>query len=428
MFTPGYYKMNYRGLRFRELVRMQGLLHAFKGYLITRFKRPDNGAWMPSLWGDTECRQEALSEEFRLATKPHQLDFERLGFTVCRFSKATKNLNPMLRDSGSITYLDPTRCHCGQLLFLRRYVRPGGKEVNNIVIAFTAAFEKGSLSCTNHKKTFDPPDENEVIRFAPCDANFIYQQFLQQLRKRKEAPRHFPDTESLRRWFDARQVKAFEERTRRRLFVPMTDQEVEAAKARLLSGNPETISQPPRFKFEFRFWLAFIVAIVLLQSIRRHPHGRATYVGDSTIEYQGQQFKMRKAYASYEDYKDDPDNLDTNELDRIEQVMVSATIPTSFKTRKEFIHAVFELQFPGYGLGGEAAQTDDGSTLDVESVEIPQRDKDRYVVAREFAGRLTEVDDFISGSSTNAISHVKLEKQKLHYYDGNNNLVREKQL
>lgn len=423
--------MNYRGLRFRELVRMQGWSRAFKSYLITRLKPPDiNAAWMPSLWGDTECSREALSEEFNLATKPHQLDFERLGFTVCSFLKSTRNLNPLIRDSGGITYLDPTGCHFGQLLYHRRFVRPTGNEVNNIVIAFTATFEKGSLSCTNNKKAFDPPDENEVIRFAPCDVNFIYQQFQQQLQKRPETPRHFPDTESLRRWFDARQVKTFEERAGRRLFIPMTSQEVATAKARLLSGSPETISPPPRFKFGFKFWLALIVFIVLLQFVHRRPHGRVTFVGDNVIEYQGQQFKMRKTYTSYEDYKDDPDNLDTNELDRIEQTMVSARIPASFGTRKEFIHALFDLKFPGYGMGGigEAPQTDDGSTLEVESVEIPQRDKDRYIVAREFAGQLTVVDDFISGSSTNAIGHVKLEKQKLHYYDRNNNLVREKQL
>jgi len=225
-------------------------------------------------------------------------------------------------------------------------------------------------------------------------------------------------------------VKTFEERARRRLFVPMTAQEVEAATARLSSGDRETLSQQPRSKFEFSFWMALIVAIVLLQSIRRHPHGRATYVKANTVVYHGQQFKMRKAYATYEDYKDDPNNLDTNELDQIEQAMVSAKIPASFKTPKEFMRAVFDLRFPGYGLGGigEAAQTDEGTTLDIESVEIPQRDKDRYIVAREFAGQLTVVDDFISGSSTNAIRHVKLEKQKLYYYDGNNNLIREKQL
>jgi hypothetical protein len=430
MFTPGYYKTNYGGLRFRELVRSQGLSKAFKNYLITRFKGSGSGAWMPVLWADSECTREALSEEFRLATKPHQLDFERLGFTVCRFSKSTKNLNPLLRDSGGITYLDPTRCHVGQLLFLRRNIQPAGKEVNNIVISFTAAFEKGSLSCTNHKNVLDPPDENKVIRFAPCDVNFIYQQFQQQLQKQKGDPRHFPDIESLRRWIDTSQVKTFEERAQRRLFIPMTSQEVATAKAKLLSGSPETTFQPPRFKFGLGFWLALVVFLILLQFVHRHPHGKVTFLGANMMEYQGQQFKMRKAYATYEDYKDDPDNLDTNELDRIEQAVISAQIPTSFKTRREFIHALFELEFPGYGVGsiGESVQTDDGSTLDVESVEIPQRDKNRYIVAREFAGQLTVVDDFVSGSSTNAISHVKLEKQKLHYYDGHNNLVREKQL
>src|ERR1017187_5297548 len=126
MFAPGYYRMNYRALRFRELIRMRGLRHAFMGYLVTRFKRPDYGSWMPSLWADTECSPEALSEEFRLATKPHQLDFERLGFKVCGFLKSTKHLNPIIRDTGGVTYLDPTGCHFGQLLYNRVYVRSAG--------------------------------------------------------------------------------------------------------------------------------------------------------------------------------------------------------------------------------------------------------------------------------------------------------------
>src|SRR5207248_8325205 len=64
-------------------------------------------------------------------------------------------------------------------------------------------------------------------------------------------------------------------------------------------------------------------------------------------------------------YKDDPNNLDTNELERIEKVMVEATLPSAFTTREDFIHALFKLKFPGYGLGGIGSQpqTDDGSAL-----------------------------------------------------------------
>ena len=138
---------------------------------------------------------------------------------------------------------------------------------------------------------------------------------------------------------------------------------------------------------------------------------------------------MRKAYSSYEDYKDDPNNLDTNELDRIEQAMVSATVPVSFKDHKEFSHFLFfEFKFPGYGLrsNGARAQTDDGSKLYVEPAEIPQRDKERVTVVREYGGHLKLVDDFVFSTSTNEIARAKLEKHKLFYYGRKGELVREK--
>jgi hypothetical protein len=299
--------------------------------------------------------------------------------------------------------------------------------VYHIVIRFTAAFEHGSLTCTNNKKAFDPLEDGEVIRIESADVSFVYHQFLQLLRQRSETPRQFPDVESMRRWSDPRQIQVSEERVRRRLFLPMTDQELAEAKARLQSGNPEILSPRPRqSKMKLALWLVIFFAAGGLQYLRYHLHEQSS----DTLSYQGRQFKLRKAYATYEDYKDDPDNLNTNELDQIEQAMVNAKIPSSFKNREEYIHNVFDLQFPGYGLAsnGSATMTDDGSKLEVSSVEIPQRDKDRYIVVREFGGQLNVVDDFVYPSSTNAIQQIKLQKQKLLYYDKNGKLVREKQL
>jgi hypothetical protein len=89
------------------------------------------------------------------------------------------------------------------------------------------------------------------------------------------------------------------------------------------------------------------VAVFALIYLFRHLSGVI-----DTIDYHGQSFKTARKYWSYEDYKDDPNNLDTNELGRIEKAMAEASLPSTFPSRKEFIHALFELQFPGYGLGG----------------------------------------------------------------------------
>jgi hypothetical protein len=361
-----------------------------------------------------------LSEYVWQGTKPHRADFEKLGFTVCRYSKITRNLNPNHRDSGGIFYLDASRRFVAHLSYLRLYVPARRSIRNTIIIAFTAVFEQGCLTCTNNKNRLDPPGRDQVIRLVSHDVGFIYRQFLSHVQHRRDQPREFPTLESLRSWFDEHQVSRFEERVRRRLFVPMTEKQVAAAMRRL--DEPASPARRLAARTPI-FWLILIVTIVGLSFL----HGPLRQRSD-TITYRGQQFKMARAYATYEDYEDDPNNLDTNELGRIEQAITSAKVPTVFKNREELIHVlIFDLKFPGYGLGGlgETPKTDDGSILEVEAVEIPQRDKSRYLVVRESSGHYDLIDDFIAGTATNAIAHVKLEARTLRYYDKHGGLVRE---
>lgn len=117
---------------------------------------------------------------------------------------------------------------------------------------------------------------------------------------------------------------------------------------------------------------------------------------------------------------------DTNELPRIEKAMLGANIGPVFGSREEFIHAVFELKFPGYGLSSleEKAQSD-RSVLMLMSVEIPQRDEDRYFVARKTTNSVTLVEDFVLSAGSNSVSEVKLEGTKLLYYNQHGLLLRE---
>jgi hypothetical protein len=109
--------------------------------------------------------------------------------------------------------------------------------------------------------------------------------------------------------------------------------------------------------------------------------------------------------------------------------MVGTSIGTNSDTREQLSHAVFSLKFPGYGLSqfGEKQQAD-GSTLSMFSVEVPQRDKDRYFVARQTGSRFTLVDDFVASLASNRISQVKLEGMNLLYYDDKGLHVREHQV
>ncbi len=436
MATPGYYKTNYRALRLREHFRMRGFWRGIRRYLDFQFLRPVPTGWMPGVWSKIECRREDLSEGFWQATKPHRRDFEQLGFKECGLIRIP-TLNPATLDTGGVTYLNPTQCHFGQIFFIRNQIRTTGRVVNEIVIAFTAVFENGNFSCTNNKSAFDPLKESRVVRVKSYDVKFIYQQFLEHVRERKDAPRRFSDLESLRQWFDASQVKVWEERVRRRLFLPMSDAEVEAAKAVKALGTPPSVPRR-RFRISPLQWVMWALILMLFALLKIAGHSRLqpggmpnhVKVENNTIEYHGQQFKMRKAYETYEDYKDDPDNLDTNELGRIEQAMISVKVPKTFRDREEFIGILLDMGFPGYGIGGigNSAKADDGSRLEIEAIEIPQREKNRVIVVRDLGTQLKLVDDFVYSTATNQIQNAKLEKQVMRYYDDQGRVMREKRL
>jgi hypothetical protein len=436
MFEPGYYKTNYRAVRLCEMIRWHGWRGGVRAWLRTRFKPMSRHAtWMPRLWAENECKTEDLSPDFWQATKPHRTDFEKLGFVQCHLTKAIKKtdklFDPSIRDSGGIFYIDSTRSYFGQLLYLRTYAR----ETSSIHITFTAAFEHCNLTCTNHSITFDSANSGKIIRLNSFDVPAIYNRFREELQRYSETPRSFPDLESLRQWSDALKMKAFEDRVRRRLFVRMTEPEVVALWAerqRYPAGRPAP-SPRRRLRLELMPTTLVVVLMVILMVLRHRnmpaSSGGNTIAGD-TIIYQGQQFKMSRSYAEYEDYKDDPNNLDTNDLGRIERTMEAVKIPASFKDSDDFIHFIFDLKFPGYGVGGIGAsiQTDDGSTFDAESVEIPQMDKERVLVVRqEPGGGLKLVDDFVCDESgTNSISQVRLEHQQLEYFDQRGKIFRKK--
>lgn len=115
-----------------------------------------------------------------------------------------------------------------------------------------------------------------------------------------------------------------------------------------------------------------------------------------TIEYRGEPFKLTRTYVDYDDYKDDPNNIDPSENFHVEQAVIKAPVLSTFQTRKQMIHAMSAIQFPGYGLGtfgGHSATP--GEDLVCWSIEIPRANKSRIVVFRGAEGRYVLIDDFI---------------------------------
>jgi hypothetical protein len=62
---------------------------------------------------------------------------------------------------------------------------------------------------------------------------YLHEQFLHHLKQRTDSPRHFPDLNSSRSWFDANATEIFEYRARRGDWVRMSNYEVKKARRKL---------------------------------------------------------------------------------------------------------------------------------------------------------------------------------------------------
>lgn len=141
------------------------------------------------------------------------------------------------------------------------------------------------------------------------------------------------------------------------------------------------------------------------------------FLPQNEIDYQGEKIKLAKYYFNYDSYKNDPENLDPSELGKIEKLITEFPVQTIFNDRVSMVRAMFELQFPGYGLSsfGERVQ-EDGNVFAGYSVEIPRAKKERILVYHKRNKSYHLVDDFISPVvDYNYIMGVKKQDNQLVY-------------
>jgi hypothetical protein len=153
--------------------------------------------------------------------------------------------------------------------------------------------------------------------------------------------------------------------------------------------------------------------------------------GSDEIPYRGEAIRLSKKYVEYDDYKNDPNNLALSEIPRVERMMTETRIGPDFADWKDFVKQVFQIKFPGYGLGPGPKVVAADREFMVEVIEIPQVAKDRYFVLEKIAGgALRLIDDFVisndpSLGSFSAISSIRLVDDRLVYADRNAKVVRE---
>jgi hypothetical protein len=144
----------------------------------------------------------------------------------------------MYLDNGGITYLHSGQSHIGTLVYGRLQVpAPLNQVRETVVVGFTAAFEKGSVSFTNSKDHFDPLPGRQAVLVQSADPAAIYERFVSYLRSQPQTPRVFGGCEPARQWLDGCRLESFEARVARGLYVRMTDGEVEQARRNMGRGE-----------------------------------------------------------------------------------------------------------------------------------------------------------------------------------------------
>jgi len=243
MYFPGFYKVNPKAISIKELIRRHGIWRFPILYFLTRFRRIESaGHWMPQLWADLECDRQALSEQFWQRTTKQREAIEKLGFVSCGFSRLKNelSLNRLNVDNGKVTYIHKNNIHISLVLYHKtRIPEPVNKEKEEIVVAFSAAFPIGSLSCSNARGGFEPNPDEQVTRNYTDDVFALYETFLNALKQKSAQPLTFSTPEQMRQLFDERLIKRFENRVKRGLFVKMTDEEIAEARRKIPPPLPK---------------------------------------------------------------------------------------------------------------------------------------------------------------------------------------------
>ena len=147
--------------------------------------------------------------------------------------------------------------------------------------------------------------------------------------------------------------------------------------------------------------------------------------GFDEVRWRGQKFKLKQKYLDYEDYKNGTDQLDTNEIERVKQVMLAISVPKSAKSDHELIRSLRQMRFPGFGSSYAGNVKDEhGTRYIVNDYEFPQKGEQRTLVYKvDSDGTCNLVLDGVSVDHENdhrlGDSEVRVEGGKLkHLFDG----------
>jgi len=217
-------------MRFREWVRLTG--GYFRGglaYLQRASRQPDVPVWQPALRSETICRRADLPERFWKATESSRREIESLGFSECSYNGLPRDLNQSFSEGGRVLYVDTRRNTIAQAI--HRWAENSPEPIESVSTVFTLGVGDRTVHYTNHQYIFDLPPRQKYVTMPSASPSDLYARLQGDLKHGSEPPRHFSDLEGIYRFFDDAAIEVFHDGVDRGLFVPMSDDDVAAAKA-----------------------------------------------------------------------------------------------------------------------------------------------------------------------------------------------------
>ncbi|MDM4019483.1 hypothetical protein [Roseiconus lacunae] len=138
-----------------------------------------------------------------------------------------------------------------------------------------------------------------------------------------------------------------------------------------------------------------------------------------TIEYRGQQFRMRRDFADYEEYSDTADPIAKQDHEKVTDAVRRATVPNTVASIDEMVRAIGDVKFPGFQSGtlvvkdkAQFGQYYGGHAM------IPYTDFSRYFIFAQRDSHLELIHDAELETFPN-VFHFAVSDETITYYRSN---------
>ena len=140
---------------------------------------------------------------------------------------------------------------------------------------------------------------------------------------------------------------------------------------------------------------------------------------EPTIEYRGQQFRMKRDFADYEEYSDTADPIASQDQEKVANAVRRATMPIIVPSIAAMARAIGDVKFPGFQSG----------TLVVKDkaqfghyygghVMIPYSNFSRYFIFAQRDSHLELIHD-VELKTSPKIFHFAVSDEAFTYYRSN---------